>query len=172
MIESKNRALHDVRACGVLRHPDTYNWLIARGYAPGGMWHLPGGGPEDGEPPSETVVRELGEEFGVTVDVEPELAAVSWTAPSCPSARAKVTFVFDLGIMQPGTVITPLKAEIAEYAWRHPRELDSRLHPFDAERTTSILTGSARSAIAYLEQLRKNSAATRGRRSTHGAQTR
>ena len=146
--------LHDVRACGVLRHPDSYAWLIVRGPDAGGRWHLPGGRLRHRENPRRTVVREFGEELDVTVRDEPRLRAVSWTEPSNPGTLGKVTFVFDLGFLPPGAQITPAPGEIADWNWTQPDELDSWLHPFDAERAAAIVAEDRQLPISYLEQHR------------------
>lgn len=51
--------------------------LILRGHEPGkGLWSIPGGRIEPGETDQEAVVREVGEETGLTVTCGPLLGAV------------------------------------------------------------------------------------------------
>lgn len=147
-------ALYPVRACGVLRHPETFHWLIVRGHDPLGRWHLPGGRGQVNEPPTWTVLREIREELGIRVTTQPRLMVVTWTQPSSPDRRGKVTFVFDLGLLPADTPITPNRDEIAEWAWQDPDTLDNWLHPLDAQRAADINAEYRDGSISYLEQRR------------------
>lgn len=48
--------------------------VVRHTYLPG--WHLPGGGVNTGEPPSQAIIRELREEIGLTQSAAPELMGV------------------------------------------------------------------------------------------------
>lgn len=95
-------------------------------------WLPTGGFLQKGETPHETIVREIGEELGVTAQVEPH-HRVAFDA-----ARRSLTFV-SVGLLPEGCALV-LSPEILETRWfpvddlpPFPREFSERFLPEDRE---------------------------------------
>lgn len=138
----------------MLRHAHTLNWLVVRGVEKTSWWHLPGGGVEEGEPPSWAVVREIRQELTLSPPNHPHLLTVAWTEASSSHLPGKVTFVFDLGLVPADAPIVPATQEIAEWGWRDPATLPQLLHPLEAQRFAAIQDARACDTITFCEQRR------------------
>ncbi|MEU1087817.1 NUDIX hydrolase [Streptomyces sp. NPDC005892] len=100
-------------AADVLVRDGAGSFLLVRPtYKPG--WDLPGGMVEANEPPQVAAVRELREELGLTVRLRGPLV-VDWVPPHGPWDD-QLAFVFDGGVVGPGTVATlrPQDEELSE----------------------------------------------------------
>jgi 8-oxo-dGTP diphosphatase len=66
--------------CGVIRNPEGayLACLRPKGKHLGGLWEFPGGKVDPGESPEEALVRELGEELAVVVEITRALSPVVW----------------------------------------------------------------------------------------------
>lgn len=92
-----------------------------------GLWEFPGGKVEPGERPEETLIRELAEELGITVE-EPCLAPLTFASHAYP----------DFHLLMPLYVCrrwegTPRSLEGQALKWVRPRALrDLAMPPADA----------------------------------------
>ena len=92
-----------------------------------GLWEFPGGKVEPGERPEETLIRELSEELGITVE-EPCLAPLTFASHAYP----------DFHLLMPLYVCrrwvgTPRSLEGQALKWVQPRALrDLAMPPADA----------------------------------------
>ena len=92
-----------------------------------GLWEFPGGKVEPGERPEETLIRELAEELGITVE-EPCLAPLTFASHAYP----------DFHLLMPLYVCrrwkgTPRSMEGQALKWVHPKALrDLAMPPADA----------------------------------------
>src|ERR1700754_1316163 len=100
-----------------------------------GVWQLPGGGLDQGEPPEHALRREFREETGLEIDVQRPLAALS----SVRELRdIDVAWHYDLIVYEVAVSRGTLRREVAgtsdDVAWVPAGELgDLRLMPFTAE---------------------------------------
>jgi 8-oxo-dGTP diphosphatase len=101
----------------------------------GGRWELPGGTVEPGEPITETVIREIAEETGLTVHVTGQRATSSWPDINGKPVTINAT-IFDVAenVAENGAgdgpadvVLNP--GEHDEYAWLTPDEAREREIP-------------------------------------------
>ncbi len=77
MVDSVPDPVHVQCVGAVIRDEAGRMLLILRGHEPGkGLWSIPGGRIEPGETDQQAVVREVGEETGLTVSCGPLLGAV------------------------------------------------------------------------------------------------
>jgi len=85
----------------------------------------PGGKYEPGESGAQTLVRELGEELGLTVCPTDLMALGVFVSPAANEAGMLVEAeVFSVTINEPGAAEEIVaSAEIAELRWLHPREM-------------------------------------------------
>jgi 8-oxo-dGTP diphosphatase len=87
-------------------------------------WTLPGGLLAQGETPAEAVVREVGEELGLTVDLDPELDLPAATLVEPHSQRVDV--IFHRRVDQRPTVRP--RGEAFRVAWRRIEDLVGENH--------------------------------------------
>jgi 8-oxo-dGTP diphosphatase len=93
--------------------------LIKRGHAPGaGLWSLPGGRIEPGETDAEALVREMGEETGLTVQAGPLIGTVRRPAPGGVLDIRDYAATVTGGTLRAGD-------DAAEARWVAPGELGS-----------------------------------------------
>lgn len=105
-------------------------------------WDLPGGVVDPNEPPAAAVVRELGEELGVTAQVR-SLAAVSWLPPWHGWDDATL-FLFEVSV--PAEQLAAIRLEKREIRAVHWCDFD-RLEEYAADYTVRV----ARLAVAALD---------------------
>ncbi|MQY11719.1 hypothetical protein SRB5_18380 [Streptomyces sp. RB5] len=72
--------------------------LVDPTYKPG--WEFPGGVVERGEPPARAGVREVAEELGLRLEVQPRLLVVDWEPPA-PPGHGGLRLLFDGGQLDP-----------------------------------------------------------------------
>lgn len=113
-------------AIGVLARHVAGQWeiLIARrpdGAVLGGFWEMPGGKIEPGETPERCVVREFGEELGLTVEPGERLPAIEHHYD-----HAHVTLHPILCTLVRGE---PRDLQVAEHRWVRPSELEQFKFP-------------------------------------------
>jgi 8-oxo-dGTP diphosphatase len=101
-------------------------------------WSLPGGVLEEGESPHDGCAREVREELGVDVPVG-LLLAVDWIAPEGLRPKPMVAFIFDGGVLADPSAIVLQEAELDDYRFVAPAEVDDYLPPHMAVRVTSAL---------------------------------
>jgi 8-oxo-dGTP diphosphatase len=140
-------AMRRIRCVGaVIKDADGRILLIQRGHPPGeGLWSLPGGRVEKGESDHAAVVREIGEETGLSIVPGPFLGAVERPAPGGA--------VFDIRDYEAVLLGGELAAgdDAADVRWVSPAELMSLpITPGLAEAlaTWHILPGADRPPIA------------------------
>jgi 8-oxo-dGTP pyrophosphatase MutT (NUDIX family) len=124
-----------IKSCGVIAYKNINNvnhYLIIR--AINGDVGFPKGRMENGESETETAVRELGEETGVTVDLISDFRAVSeYRFPRKPEIKKQV--VYFLGkCVNDKIVIQESEVETAEFL-----PFDKALKMVSFEQTKSIL---------------------------------
>lgn len=94
-----------------------------------GWWYLPGGGVEHGEHPRDAVVREFGEETGLSVEVERARDAWSWVTETGIHNNA---VIFDVRITG-GQLRAEVGGTTEEAVWVFPEEIrDDPVTPFVA----------------------------------------
>ena len=114
--------------------------LVSKLAAPD-VFYLPGGKPDDGEAPLETLARELDEELGVTV-----VAAEPFAVVEDEAALEGTPMEMHVFLATVSGAVTP-RAEIAAVAWVGPAgEPDVRLAP--AIRNQVLPALAARGLIA------------------------
>ncbi len=87
----------------------------------GGRWEFPGGKIEEGEDLNTAIIREMQEEFGVTVEVQEKIASGNFEhrGKKCTLDAFKVVFPHD------GTKTPFVLTEHTEYKWIDPKEIPS-----------------------------------------------
>ena len=93
-----------------------------------GSWSFPKGHMEPGESETETSLRELKEETGLTVVGNPENSATLEYALSPYGRKQVVLFLYEVW-----GEVTPQITEIMKYRWAKPEELKNYLHPDTCE---------------------------------------
>jgi 8-oxo-dGTP diphosphatase len=107
-----------IRVSAALIVDDTGRLLVVRKRGTS-VYMQPGGKPEPGESPAETLSRELHEELGVHVPAEELTPLGQFTAPAANEASTNVVAdVFRATITGP----VAAGAEIDDVRWMHPRD--------------------------------------------------
>lgn len=134
-------------AQGLLRNPAGEVLLCELTYKL--EWDLPGGVVDPGEPPAVTVVREIGEELGIQVEVR-GLVAVNWLPPWRGWDDAHL-FLFDLGVHEEGELDPArfLRREIAGVHWVAPAHARAHVAPYTARMLE--VTAATVGGTVYLE---------------------
>jgi 8-oxo-dGTP pyrophosphatase MutT (NUDIX family) len=126
--------------------------LIVHPARPGAPWTLPGGLVEAHESPLEAARREVREELGIEVDVQPQdLRAVEWLEPTRPERRARLAFVFAGPRLSRAHTrqIALHYSELDAWAWATREAALKVLHPRTAHRIRGPL--QAPGSTLYLE---------------------
>ncbi|MEV6969294.1 NUDIX domain-containing protein [Hamadaea sp. NPDC051192] len=105
-------------AYGLITDPDGRVLLsqIARGYPGEGRWHLPGGGTDFGEQPTEAVVREVFEETGQQAEVGELLDVSFFHNPAAMGPEGVPMDWFSVRSVFRGSVSSPTSATVTEDA--------------------------------------------------------
>ncbi|WP_348775264.1 NUDIX hydrolase [Solwaraspora sp. WMMD937] len=114
-------------------------------------WELPGGVVEADESPYQAAVRELAEEFGLTV-APGRLLVVDWVPPRTGRTEG-VMFVYDGGVLdasQTDAIRLPLQ-ELRSWAWSTLPQAQQRLSSLLARRAAAALEAATDSGTVYLE---------------------
>jgi len=103
-------------------------------------WELPGGGIEQGESPQETIIREMREECGFTIENIDETPSLTWIAhrPESSDDLDKWRLFIGFRVTLKSMEFTPSK-ECLEYRFVSKEELeDLDLHP-NIEKLSELL---------------------------------
>jgi 8-oxo-dGTP diphosphatase len=113
-------------------------------------WDLPGGMAEANEPPSETVIRELREELGLSVSVG-RLLCVDWVSPHGPWDDS-LMFIFDGGVASKEEIsrIRLLDGEIGTFEFCTEDEVQRRLRPYVWLRVRNAFDAQKTGCAVYL----------------------
>lgn len=121
--------------------------LIVHPARPGAPWTLPGGRAEVGESPVDAAQREVREELGIEVDLQPQdLLMVEWLEATRPGRRARLAFIFEgprLSRADTRNIVLQV-SELDAWTWATREAAFQALHPRIAQRVQVSLqtTGS------------------------------
>jgi len=134
--EAADRAT--IRVSAVLAVDDAGRLLVVRKRGTD-VWMQPGGKPEPGETPAETLARELHEELGVRLDpAELEPLGTFTTAAANEPGTTLIADVFRARIEHPVVA----DAEIDAVMWMHPRDFaHHQLAPLIIEHMLALVPG-------------------------------
>lgn len=132
-----------IRVSAVLAVDDAGRLLVVRKRGTE-VWMQPGGKPEPGETPAETLARELHEELGVELDpAELEPLGTFTTAAANEAGTTLIADVFAARIEHPVVA----DAEIDAVMWMHPREFPHhQLAPLITQHMLGLMPGGAAAA--------------------------
>jgi ADP-ribose pyrophosphatase YjhB (NUDIX family) len=136
-------------AGALLTDPDGKILLVKPNYRE--YWTLPGGMVDHGETPEQALHRELKEELGLDLAVGP-LLVIDWAPAYAQRPRPIVYFLFDAGVLDPGTDIRLQEAELDEYAYVAPGQVAARAASYTAARLPAALSARATGTTLYLPQ--------------------
>jgi 8-oxo-dGTP pyrophosphatase MutT (NUDIX family) len=130
-----------IRVSALLAVDDAGRLLVVRKRGTD-VWMQPGGKPEPGETPAETLARELHEELGVALDpAQLEPLGTFTTAAANEAGTTLIADVFAARIEHPVVA----DAEIEAVMWMHPREFaDHRVAPLITQHMLALLPGEPR----------------------------
>ncbi|MGW4244155.1 NUDIX domain-containing protein [Nocardia sp. NPDC004722] len=114
-------------------------------------WEVPGGVVEAGESPGAAVLREVGEELGLTIPLG-RLLVVDWVAPGLYPDDG-LMLIFDGGVLDSGrteAIVLP-REELRSWAWCDESQIAQRLPEVMARRVTAAVRARFDGAPAYLE---------------------
>jgi 8-oxo-dGTP diphosphatase len=116
-VEPTNR-VRRFAAYGLITDPEGRILLsqIARGYPGEGRWHLPGGGTDFGEQPTEALVREVFEETGQRAEIGELLDVSFFHNPAAIGPEGVPLDWFSVRSTFRGTVSSPTEATVTEGA--------------------------------------------------------
>jgi 8-oxo-dGTP pyrophosphatase MutT (NUDIX family) len=126
--------------------------LIVHPAHTGAPWTLPGGLVEAHEPPTAAVQREIREELGLNLRIQPDdLITIEWLAATRPGRRARLALVFAGPVLTDADTakITLQTDEIDAWRLAPPAQALALLHPRMADRIRGPLT--ARGTAVYRE---------------------
>ena len=111
-------------------------------------WEIPGGCVEADESPYEAVIREIGEELGLSV-VPGRLLAVDWVPPEGDRTEG-VMLVYDGGLLAGASIQLPAE-ELRSWAWCDTATATKRLSPLLARRVSAARRARSENVTVYLE---------------------
>lgn len=132
-----------IRVSAVLAVDDAGRMLVVRKRGTS-VWMQPGGKPEPGETPAETLARELHEELGVRLDPADLEPLGTFTTAAANEARTTlVADVFRATIEHPVVA----DAEIDAVMWMHPDDFaHHQLAPLITQHMLALLPGGSNGA--------------------------
>jgi ADP-ribose pyrophosphatase YjhB (NUDIX family) len=110
-------------------------------------WGLPGGWVERGEDPARTVMREIREELGLTVDVGRLLLSARVGLAERSTHPPHLGLAYSCRLT--GGTFKPAR-EVVSCTWAHPGEIHQELAPFQRQAISIAAEGSARGEMLDL----------------------
>jgi 8-oxo-dGTP diphosphatase len=123
--------------------------LVEPTYKP--VWEIPGGTVEADESPRDGLIRELGEELGMTIKPG-RLLVVDWVAPHPPRSEG-LMLVFDGGTLteaEAATIRLPAD-ELHSWAWCTEEEITHRTSELLSRRILAAARARTAGTVLYLE---------------------